>query len=386
MQKSKVSIVGAGIPGLSLALMLADHNIEVMLFDKAALPTIADIKPSGRTAALMQNSLKVLEKTGVWPEFKPYATALSRLSIIDDSDFPRGEKTMVRQDFTADEIGHEVFGYNCPLGMLTAALADKAKAHDNIIVAEASDIQADDVRITQADLIVGADGRNSIVRTWAGIESETKDYGQSVITCLISHSQPHYNTSTEFHRSGGPCTFVPCGDNQSAVVWVEKTEDADAFIKLPKSAFIQALQERSRDFLGQIDLVDGPSSRPLMTLKANRMVAAKTVLIAEAAHVLSPIGAQGLNLSLRDADMLAEMILNALKTGQDIGSATFLKNYERKRLRDINLRYRGVDIFNRFVANDNPIVKGLRRLGLRAIGYGGPLRQMLMQEGLSPKS
>jgi 2-octaprenyl-6-methoxyphenol hydroxylase len=203
---------------------------------------------------------------------------------------------------------------------------------------------------------------------------------------MISHTQSHDDTSIEFHRSGGPCTFVPCGDNQSAIVWVEKSDDVDAFLKLPKKSFIQALQDRSRGTLGQIDLMIEPESWPLMTLKANRLVAPKIALMAEAAHVLSPIGAQGLNLSLRDVNDLADVIINAVHNGDDVGSLTVLKIYEKKRMADMIPRLYGVDWLNQFVANDNKFIASLRRLGLRTIKHGGRLRRFVMKQGLAPKS
>ena len=239
--------------------------------------------------------------------------------------------------------------------------------------------------IVNADLVVGADGRRSTVREWAGINAAQKDYGQSAITCVISHSQSHDDTSTEFHRTGGPCAFVPCGDNTSAVVWVEKTDDANEFLKLPRAAFISALQERSRGILGQIDMIVDPVSWPLMTLKADRLIAPKIALIAEAAHVLSPIGAQGLNISLRDVEVLANTVLKAVKAGRDIGSMNVLKTYERRRHRDVTSRHFGVNMLNQMVANDNVILREMRRFGLRAIKYAGPLRKLLMKEGLAPK-
>ncbi len=381
MQKSKVSIVGAGIPGLTLALILADHDIDVTVIDKHALPDTKNIKLTARTTALMQGSLEILERAGAWPEFKPQCTPLSTLSIIDDSDYPRGADKMIRQDFHSSELELDEFGYNVPLVPMTALLADRARAQNNIAILENTNIDEKHDVITQADLVVGADGRNSIVRTWSGIDATRKDYGQSAITCVISHTQPHNNTSTEFHRSGGPCTFVPHGDNTSAIVWVEKTTDADAFLKLSKDAFINALQDRSRDILGQIDLVVDPESWPLMTLKAKRLIAPKMALIAEAAHVLSPIGAQGLNLSLRDVGALADCILNT----DDVGGIEMLKAYARNRRRDMAPRHFGVNMLNNMVANDNAIIRGLRRFGLRAISNAGPIRKILMEQGLAPK-
>jgi len=382
MHRNKITIVGAGIPGLSLALILAKADFDVTIIDKYKLPKMSDVKPSARTTALMQGSLKILERTGVWPEFKPQCTRLAQLSIIDDSAYPRGAGDMVREDFKAGELGLEEFGYNVPLIPMTASLADLARANENITIIEDVDIDQNHDAIRHADLVVGANGRNSVVRTWSGIDADIKKYDQTAITCVISHSQSHDNTSMEFHRSGGPCTFVPHGEGQSAVVWVEKTSDAAAFLKLPRDGFVQALQDRTRGLLGKIDLVVEPESWPLMTLKANKLTAPKTVLIAEAAHVLSPIGAQGLNLSLRDVGALADILINA----HDIADASVLKSYERNRRRDMAPRHFGVDMLNQMVANDNVVVRGLRRLGLRAIRHIKPVRKILMEQGLSPKS
>ena len=386
MQKSHVSIVGAGIPGLSLALILAGEGVEVTIIDKRPLLAKSDVQPSSRTTALMQGSLDILARTGVWPVFRSECSILEKLSIIDDSSYPRGADLMIREDFSAKELGMDAFGYNVPLMPMTALLADHAKAHKNISIIENIDIDQNHQAITKADLIVGADGRHSIVRDWAGISVHENDYGQSAITCVISHSLPHNNTSTEFHRKGGPCTFVPFFERKSAVVWVENTKDADAFLKLPKKAFVQALQDRTRGILGNIDLVLEPSAWPLISLKADRLVGQKTALIAEAAHVLSPIGAQGLNLSLRDVGALADLVIKAKEAGRDIGDESVLRAYERDRKRDMMPRHMGVNLLHQMVATDNLLVRGLRRFGLRAMRHAGPVRQFLMQEGLSPKT
>lgn len=385
MQKSKVTIVGAGIPGLTLALILAKADFAVTLIDKFKLPDSKNLKPSARTTALMQGSLEILERAGVWPEFQNQCARLATLSIIDDSAYPRGAGDMIREDFKAGELGLNEFGYNVPLIPMTSALVDKARANDKITILDGIEIDKTHDAITNADLVVGADGRNSIVRTWTSIEAIQKKYDQTAITCVISHSQSHEDISTEFHRSGGPCTFVPFGDNQSAVVWVEKTADADAFLKLPRDGFINALQDRTLGLLGKIGLVVDPESWPLMTLKAKNLVAPKTALIAEAAHVLSPIGAQGLNLSLRDVGALADIVINARDAGRNIGDMAVLKSYERNRRRDMAPRHFGVDVFNQLIANDNILIRGARRLGLRAIRHVKPLRKILMEQGLSVK-
>jgi 2-octaprenyl-6-methoxyphenol hydroxylase len=169
-------------------------------------------------------------------------------------------------------------------------------------------------------------------------------------------------------------------------VWVENRHDAEKFMTLNKSSFVSALQQRSRGLLGQIDLIVEPDCCPLITLKSNRLVANKTALIAEAAHVLSPIGAQGLNLSMRDVSTLSDLIIKAFNNNQDIANPSLLKSYERQRLSDIKKRYYGVNALNQSVANDNLLMRGLRRFGLRALGGQSPIRSILMQEGLSPNT
>lgn len=386
MEKSKVTIVGGGIAGLSLALILADHHVDVSVIEKGSLPFVRDIKPSARTAALMTGSLSVLERAGVWPEIRTYCAPLETLTIIDDSAFPRGTDTMVRQEFQSSELGQAAFGYNIPLGMLSAFLAEAVRGHTHITLKENKTALQNDPLITGADLVVGADGRESSVRKWRGIGADIKDCGQKAITCVISHSLPNNYTSTEFHRNGGPCTFVPMAEHKSAVVWVEKSTDSDRFMTLPKASFVEALQQRSRGILGKIEMDIEPQSWPLSVMRARRLTGAKTVLIAEAAHVLPPIGAQGLNLSMRDVNLLADTIMNAVKTGQDIGGEVVLAAYEKSRQRDIAMRYHGVDLLNSMVANDNPFIRGLRRIGLRGLSIATPLRHYLMSEGLSPKS
>lgn len=386
MDQNKITIVGGGVAGLTLACLMAPLPVEITLVEKRPLPSRGTLKPSARTTALMTGSLDVLKRAGIWLDFKAQCTMLRDLTIIDDCQFPRGGDDMVVQRFKSSEINQGYFGYNVPLGELAVELATKVRTFSNIKILEGYNLPPDDELLTSADLIVGADGRNSVIREWAKIGVNKTDYNQTAITCLISHSKPHHNASVEFHRPGGPCTFVPMGNNQSAVVWVENTNDADKFIKLSKQDFINALQIRSRNMLGEVDLIVPPESWPLMTSKAETMFADKTILVAEAAHVLSPIGAQGLNLTMRDIDALAEALKNALLLGQNIGDATVLSAYAKSRETDINGRYLAVNMLNKMVNTTNPLVQRARRVGLKGLDYVTPVRDILMEQGLSPKA
>jgi 2-octaprenyl-6-methoxyphenol hydroxylase len=210
------------------------------------------------------------------------------------------------------------------------------------------------------------------------------DYGQSAITCLIGHSRPHENISTEFHRSGGPLAFVPMNGNSSSIVWVERTGRAEEILRLKKEEFIAALESASGNDLGRLTLESPPTSWPLCAMKAEALSAPRAVLMAEAAHVLSPITAQGLNLSLRDVAALAEVLTDAARAGADIGSSAVLELYTRRRMPDMTIRAQGVDGLMRLVSSEHGLIKALRRTGLKAVSGIAPLKSLAMHHGLAP--
>jgi 2-octaprenyl-6-methoxyphenol hydroxylase len=171
----------------------------------------------------------------------------------------------------------------------------------------------------------------------------------------------------------------------SSVVWVDETAAADTMMAVSKRAFEQALQDRTRDALGGVRMIGTPSCWPLTGLAARRLIAPRAVLLAEAAHVLHPLGAQGLNLSLRDVAALAETIADAARLGLDIGARTILERYEKRRLADIGSRTWGTAGFNSLVSQRAPAIQGLRRAGLRVVNTVTPLRHFAMQQGLAPQ-
>jgi 2-octaprenyl-6-methoxyphenol hydroxylase len=388
-----ILIIGAGLAGLSLAAILGRAGVKVHLVEPFPPPALKETKVSGRTVALMDSSLNIIKATGVWDKVSSFANPLKTMRIIDDS---RAGQDNIEIEFPASDIGLEQFGFNVPNGMLRSALFEKVQKipaitlHKSALAAyevEGAFVKAklDDGTKIQCRLIIGADGRNSRVREIAGIAIKDHDYNQKAITCVINHSRAHENMSTEFHRSSGPFALVPLPGNQSSVVWVEQADKADEIMKLKKQDFAQALQNKTQDILGGITLETNPECWPLRSIKATEFTAPRMVLIAEAAHVMSPITAQGLNLSLRDAASLAETIVDALRVGIDPGSETILKKYARRRRVDINTRVFGVDGMNRIVSTEANLIKGIRRVGLKTFGAVDPLRKIAMQTGLAPQ-
>lgn len=392
--KADILVSGAGPAGLTLSILLGRAGFKVALIDAEPPMPIQTDAPSGRTAALLNSSINVLKAAGLWDALHDIATPLKTMKIIDDSTPGKtGDATLV---FQAKDSGQDFFGHNIPNAHLRLALANKLPDVKNITrlapaklksyKIEGSKILAvtEDGKKIEAALIIGTDGRNSLVRNTAKIEAKIHDYGQIAMTCLIEHTKPHNFTSTELHRAGGPFTFVPMPGSQSAIVWVEKTTDAKKYLAMKKDEYERAIQDRTLGYLGTIILKSAPESWPLMMLSAERLTGDRAVIAAEAAHVMSPIGAQGLNLSLRDVATLAEVLTDAARLGEDIGSKTVLDRYERRRHLDIKSHVVGIDGYNRFVAKDLEILKDARRLGLRGVEKIPGLKNFAMQQGLLP--
>lgn len=387
-------IAGGGLAGLALAAILGRAGVRVDIIDPGSAPApLAGLKASGRTVALMESSLHILRAAGIGAVIEDYGCPLENMRIVDDS---RAGDDPITRDFEAHDIGLPRFGMNLPNNILRSALFETISAakavrfHGGRVVehfeAEEQNIlvKLDNGETLSARLLAGADGRRSAVRALAGIEIRKHEYGQSAITCVINHSRSHNNTATEFHRPGGPLAFVPMKGNQSSIVWVETTEQAEALIALPRDAFEQTLQTKSANILGGITLETSPECWPLMSLRANALQAPRTVILAEAAHVMSPITAQGLNLSLRDVAALAETVVDALRLGLDPGSSAAVRGFERRRVPDVLSRVTWVDLLNRVVSNDSEPVKDLRRAGLKAVSRIAPLRHAAMRYGLAP--
>ena len=393
VKQTDIVIIGGGVAGLTLAVLLGQAGLDVVVVDPHKPESMKQTPITGRTVALMDSSLNILKNTGIWDEIGPLSNRMQMMRIIDDSDTG---KEAIEIEFPASDIGMDYFSFNIPVGHLRAALFERLQKLKNVTFVESTfaDYSLDDGGIhvrfenkksIQAKLLVGADGRNSAVREFSGIKTDTKKYDQSAITCVINHSRSHNDTSTEFHRPAGPMALVPMPGNQSSVVWVEKTEDAQELIKLKKQEFEQTLQERTNNILGGITLEIGPECWPLCSIKAKAITAARVALIAEAAHVMSPITAQGLNLSLRDVAALAESIVDHARLGVDIGSAAVLGAYEKRRRIDIETRVFGVDTMNKIVSTDALGLKRLRRTGLKSLDTVLPLKTMAMQIGLAPQ-
>ena len=382
-----VVVAGAGPAGLATGLAIAHFGLRC-----AVVGPKADSK-DGRTAALFQGSVAFLQRIGAWAAIAPSATAIEAIRLVDATgSLFRAPEVL----FRAREIGEDSFGFNVKNSDLTAAL--EGLAHHKLTRIETAAVKAiepgrNEIRITTADgqdltaaLLAGADGRNSLARTSAGIATQSWSYPQSAVVCTFEHSRPHNGVSTEFHRRAGPLTTVPMPGNTSSLVWVEQPAEAERLTKLADEAFLSELSGHLGGLLGALSGASTRRSFPLSGLTAESYGANRIALIGEAAHVIPPIGAQGLNLSLRDGATLAELVGAARNRGEDIGSSGVLAAYESRRRPDARNRIWTIDALNRTLLSEYLPVHLARGAGLFVIGQSGPLRRYLMREGIAPSN
>jgi 2-octaprenyl-6-methoxyphenol hydroxylase len=382
---AEVVVIGGGPAGLVCAIALKTAGVDVLL--------VAPRPPEDhRTTALLAGSVTALTTLGVWEECRAHAAPLVSIRIVDSTRrLVRAPEVM----FRAEEIGLDAFGCNTENRHLVAALSARAAALKVARIEAAADAVtsgADEVTITVADntvraqLAIGADGARSLCRTAAGIGTNRHAYPQTALTLNLAHDRPHSNGATEFHTEHGPLTLVPLPGRRSSIVCVLGPADADALSKMTDEELSAEIERRAHSLLGKMRAEPGRGIFPLATETAHSVARARIALAGEAAHVVPPIGAQGLNLGLRDAATLAEIVADARRQGEDLGATSVLNRYNEARRADATSRRIAVDVLNRSLLTDFLPVQSVRGLSLFLVDRIGSLRRALMREGVAPRA
>jgi 2-octaprenyl-6-methoxyphenol hydroxylase len=379
---AQAAVVGAGPAGLVSAIALKAAGVETVLIAPAA-------KPDQRTTALLAGSVTALATLGVWRACFPQAAPLRQIRIVDDTERLFRAPEVI---FDAQEIGLDAFGYNVENRYLVAALeARAAELGLARIATPALEIKpgADAVTIKHGEgearvrLVIGADGQRSLCRDAAGIRSSRRDYPQVALTLNLSHARPHRNISTEFHTERGPFTLVPLPGQRSSLVWVSDPESAAAMSARSDIELAAELERRAHSILGTMSIEPGRGMFPLAVATASRLAGERIVLVGEAAHVLPPIGAQGLNLGLRDAATIAELVAHARRHNADIGARELTTRYDLARTADLKSCTFAVDVLNRSLLSDFLPIQATRGFSLYLLDRIGVARRALMRQGVA---
>ena len=392
-----IVIAGGGPAGLSAAIAFGSAGFSVLCVDPAPAVTERDAEGADlRTTALLQPSRAFLDQIGLWAALEPDAMPLQTMRIVDAGGTDPTPR--VSRDFDATDISDQPFGWNVPNWLLRRILIDHLASIPGVdyrtgVSATRLTTRETAARVTLSDgsrirtrLVVAADGRGSTMRQAAGIGVRTTRFGQKALAFAVTHDLPHDNVSIEVHRSGGPFTLVPLpdwqGKHSSAVVWMETGPRAGALSAMDVPSFEAAMTERSAGVLGPLTLASRRTIWPIITQEADQLTGQRLALVAEAAHVMPPIGAQGLNLSLRD---IATLHALAVKDPESLGTRPMLDAYARARRADITVRNTGIAALNRVSMAASPAMRDLRAAGLGVLYGVAPVRTALMRLGLGAR-
>jgi 2-octaprenyl-6-methoxyphenol hydroxylase len=379
----QIAIAGGGPAGLAAACLAAQEGMNTVILAPAHSQDL-------RTVALMQPAIRLLKYIGVWtPDLEARSEALVQLHIVDDTGHYVSAPTL---KFRAEEIGETAFGWNVPLVDLLPQLKARAQELGATILEERAahartfidhvELDTESGITISAPCAIAADGRNSMLRKAAGISVSSRDWKQKALIASFAHSQPHHGISTEYHRPGGLFTYVPQPHQRSSFVWMDRPDVIDALAILPGEKLAVEIQLATHGNLGAISDVSTTQSFSMITGHAGLFAANRVFLAGESAHAMPPIGAQGLNMSLRDAGHAIDTLLNSSNPG-DAASCTA---YHQLRVGDLTPRSAAISFMNHSLLSDSDLLAGLRATGLAMVHALPPIRKLVMEQGLSPRN
>lgn len=373
--RDSIAVVGPGLTGLVLAAALLQQGEHVTLIGPK--PKANDDK---RTTAVLQPGIHMLERLGFWQDGAMAATPLSHLELVD------GDFTL---SFDAGEMGQAAFGYNIPNAALRQKLLDFLGQQKNLVWQESTLknmartktgwlLSFVDKTQTAFSLVLGCDGRDSIVRDAAGFTITEKIEQQSALVTIVRAAQQHHNTSVEWYQKGGPLTLVPMPDNCFAVVWCDRPDIVQQRLQHDLPTLGTELTQLTQKRFGKLQWLQAPQAWKIRPFHAQHLVTEHVALLGEAAHVLPPIGAQGFNNSLHDIDALCHALQQARILGLPCHDHAILRRYESARLQPVRARYHATNKLNDLIRAQHPALRFMRRTGLRALQFDSALRRAVM--------
>lgn len=382
MKKTDVAIVGGGLTGVAAAYIAARCGFNVVHF-APKMPT--DL----RTSALMRPSTDFLEQAELLMEPSDIGVPLTKIRIIDATQrLLRSPETL----FDSAEAGWNSFGWNLPNAALLSQIEERATEFPNLTTIQQSvvgllshhdtyELTAEDGTVVSTNLVIGADGRNSPTRTFAQIPTRNHKFQQMALVCDVELTKPLDGTSVEFHYENGPFTLVPAGGTKANLVWIDQQATLEKALKLDAKEFSALLGKKSHHLFGKIASTTKAVTFPLSTLSVSTAAKDGILLVGEAAHAFPPIGAQGLNLGLRDVADLATALQSQSERGTN-WSRNVSKAYAELRSSDLQRTSTVVDALFRSLLSDFLPTQSVRATGLWSLKLLPGLRKSAFKIGM----
>lgn len=382
-----IIVAGGGLVGSIFALAAARENLKVVVFDAAIKKP--SLRFNGRAYALSQSSCRLLRALNLKLPLQE-GQDINAIRISDG--IAGGSIDPLTLKFDSSEIGDSPMGIMVEDQHLRKSLNTEIKNNSALISiiptgVESVSLEASSISVTDqtnnkycSRMIAGCDGRSSIVAVAAGIKYADNDYQQSAIVCAVEHEKPHNSIAHQFFMPTGPLAILPLKRDRSSLVWTLDQPIANRLFALNNKEFLNELKRPFGNFLGEISLIGKRSMIPLTQSLADRLTYPRVALLGESAHGLHPLAGQGLNLGLRDAASLAEVLGIAARRGEDIGTVDILNRYQNWRRLDIAMFATATDGFNWIYSNTNPILRLIRGTGMMAIGRLPFIKQAIIRE------
>lgn len=392
-----VIISGAGMAGMTAALALAQSGLSVALIERQPLETQIDKGFDGRASAIAYSCFRQWQALGVGEALEPLSCRMDRI-VVTDAHLP-GAATKPASPFflyfdaaeISDRSGNEPLGYMIENRHIRRVLHEAVQAAGIALFTPATvagieespgriSLTLDTGEVLAAPLVVAAEGRRSSLREWAGIRLIGWDYGQSAVVATVQMQRPHNHVAYEHFLSSGPFAILPLTENRACIVWSETHAKAKALMEVRPELFHAHLLRRFGDFLGEVEVLGPRFVYPLSMGLAERMYKGRLALLGDAAHSIHPIAGQGLNLGLKDVAAFAEVIVEAARSGEDIGSELVLERYARwRRFENVSTSVI-MDGFVHLFSNNHPLVRPVRDIGMGVVNAIGPLRRYFMED------
>jgi 2-octaprenyl-6-methoxyphenol hydroxylase len=382
-------IAGGGLAGNCLALALKETGLKIAIIEAGTREQLHNSPAGDRALALAAGTVKMLEALGIWQGISQAATAIENIHISDQGHFGK-----VRLSAQQEHV--EALGYVITARDIEAHVAKLVTDTDTELICPARLVglmagndavnvslnRGDEPLNISAKLLVGADGGNSSVRKLLEIPQHITEYGQTALVTTVKASQRHNNTAFERFTASGPLALLPVDSDHCAVVWTRSSEDADALMSGSETDFLTGLQQCFGYRLGQLSLAAPRRAFPLSLIRAEKMIAARTVIIGNAVHHLHPVAGQGFNLGLRDVVQLAEMIIKQYQENRDIGDAGFLTAYAESRQQDHDKTIGFTNSVVRIFSNDWLALAAARNIGLALLDHIPAAKALLTRHAM----
>jgi len=386
-EKYDIAIVGGGMVGAALAAALSRAPLKILLIDAQSFQQVPPPQEYDiRVSAITQASKRFFQSLGVWQAIHDFrASPFREMHVWEEQ-----QETAIH--FDGAEIGEEELGYIIENRVIQYFLHEHLRASENITFKDSVSIESyvsisdNEISVSldsgeqfECQLLVGADGNRSTVRSLAGIKTHGWQYDQSAVVATVKTALPHANTAWQCFLSDGPLAFLPLDDNYSSIVWSTTPARAGELQSLPVDQFEAQLEQAFEGRLGQVELHGERGVFPLQLQYAKQYVMNNIALVGDAAHSIHPLAGQGVNLGILDAACLADVILQGQSLGKPLGSYALLRRYERWRKGDNLGMMFMMDAFKRIFAVESVPLKMLRTKGLQLTNAIEPLKKLIMQ-------